>query len=332
MTLSRRLFTSTTAALVCGCISLRPSGAEEPTTSYPSRPITIIVPFAAGGPNDVVARITAEHMRLSLGQPLIVENVAGAGGSTGVGRAVRAAADGYTLSIGSVSTHVLNGAIYPLSFDSLSDFEPVAMIASSPLLIVAKKTMLATDFKELIAWLKANPDRATQAMFGAGNLSHIAGLHLQQTSGTRFAFVPYRGSGPAMQDLLAGQIDFMFDFAASATPQIRSGTIKAYAVTAKTRLGATPDVPTVDEAGLPGFHVSSWNAYWVPKGTPKAIIDKLNQAVVNALADPTVRQKLADLEQEIPPREQQTPEALDILQKDEKAKWWPIIKEANIKP
>jgi tripartite-type tricarboxylate transporter receptor subunit TctC len=298
---------------------------------YPSRPITMIVPFAAGGPTDTIARILAEHMRVSLDQPVILENVTGAAGSIGVGRVARAAGDGYTLVIGVWGTHVLNGAIYPLQYDLLKDFEPISLLASNPMVIVAKKVMPAKDLMELIAWLKANPDKASAGTTGTGGASHVAAILFQKETGTRFQFVPYRGLAPAMQDLVAGQIDMMIDNPATSLPQARAGTIKAYATTAKARLAAAPDIPTADEAGLPGFNVSQWTALWAPKGTPKDIIAKLNEAVVESLADKNVLVRLADLGQSIPPRDQQTPESLGAYQKAEIEKWWPIIKAANIK-
>jgi tripartite-type tricarboxylate transporter receptor subunit TctC len=298
---------------------------------YPSRPITMIVPFAAGGPTDTIARILAEHMRVSLDQPVILENVTGAAGSIGVGRVARAAGDGYTLVIGVWGTHVLNGAIYPLQYDLLKDFEPISLLASNPMVIVAKKAMPAKDLMELIAWLKANPDKASAGTTGTGGASHVAAILFQKETGTRFQFVPYRGLAPAMQDLVAGQIDMMIDNPATSLPQARAGTIKVYATTAKARLAAAPDIPTADEAGLPGFNVSQWTALWAPKGTPKDIIAKLNAAVVESLADKNVLARLADLGQSIPPRDQQTPESLGAYQKAEIEKWWPIIKEANIR-
>jgi tripartite-type tricarboxylate transporter receptor subunit TctC len=303
------------------------AGADAQT--YPSRPITLIVPFPAGGSTDAVGRVVAERMRASLGQPIVIENVGGAGGSIGVGRVARAAPDGYTLDVGQWDTHVANGATFPLAYDLMKDFEPVALISSNPFLILARKTLPADDLKGLVAWLKANPDKASQAIPTAG--SHVAGVLFQKQTDTRFAFVPYRGGGPAMQDLVAGQIDMMIIQAAVALPQVRGGAIKAYAVTAKSRFAAAPDVPTVDEAGLPGLHISGWFALFAPKGTPKPVIDRLNAAVVDALADPAIRARLADLGQEIPPREQQTPEALAAFHKAEVEKWWPIIKAANIK-
>ena len=303
------------------------AGAAAQT--YPSRPITLIVPFPAGGSTDAVGRILVERMRTSLGQPIVIENVGGAGGSIGVGRVARAAPDGYTLDIGQWDTHVANGATYPLTYDLMKDFEPIALISSNPFLVLARKTMPADDLKGLIAWLKANPDKATQAIPTAG--SHVAGILLQKQTDTRFAFVPYRGGGPAMQDLVAGQIDMMIIQAAVALPQVRGGAIKAYAVTARSRFAAAPGVPTVDEAGLPGLYISGWFALFAPKGTPKPVIDKLNAAVVDALGNANVRARLADLGQEIPPPEQQTPEALAAFHKAEVEKWWPIIKAANIK-
>ena len=291
----------------------------------------MVVPYSAGGPTDTIARIMAERMRGPLGQTIIVENTTGAAGTLGVGRVARAAPDGYTISIGHWGTHVVNGAIYPLQYDVFNDFEPVAMIASNPQLIVARKGVPAKDLKELVAWLKANSAKATQGTAGHGSGSHVSGVYFQSITGARFQFVPYRGAGPAMQDLVAGQIDLMIDQAANSLPQVRSGTIKAYAVTEKTRLAAAPDIPTVDEAGVPGLHISIWHALWMPKNTPKDIIAKLNAAVVESLADAGARQRLVDLGQEIPPRDMQTPQALAAHHKAEIDKWWPIIKAANIK-
>ena len=298
---------------------------------YPSRPITMIVPYAAGGPTDVIGRIVAEGMRASLGQSIIIENVGGANGSIGVGRVARAVGDGYTLSIGDWSTHVVNGAIYALSYDVLRDFEPVALLVSNPYLVVARKTMPANDLKGLIAWLKANPGNALVGTAGVGSPPHLGGVLLQNATATRLQFVPYRGGGPYMQDLVAGQIDMVIDNPANSLPQLRAGTIKAYAVTAKSRMAAAPDIPTVDEAGLPGCYLSNWKALWVPRSTPKDIIAKLNAAVVTALANPVVRQRLFELGQEIFPRGRQTPDALADFQKAEIDKWWPVIKAANIK-
>src|SRR5262244_4293099 len=245
--------------------------------SYPSRPVTMVVPFAAGGPADTIGRIVAEGMRAPLGQPVVVENVAGASGTIGVGRVAAAPADGYTSVLGNWATHALNGAMFALRYDLREDFEPVALVSSDPLLIVARKTMPANDLKEFIAWLKANPDQATQGTTGAGGISTVGGLFFRRATGTQFRFVPYRGGlGPAMQDLVAGQIDFMIDTAANSLPQVRAGTIKAYALTANTRLAAAPDIPTVDEAELPGLHALNWQALFVPKGAPQDIVARLN--------------------------------------------------------
>jgi tripartite-type tricarboxylate transporter receptor subunit TctC len=299
---------------------------------YPSRPVTIVVPFAAGGPTDVIARTIAQHMRTSLGQSVVVENVAGANGNIGVNRVARAAPDGYTLSIGHWSTHVVNGAVYTLQHDVVKDFEPVALIATNSYLIVARNDLPVIDLKGLIAWLKANPDKASEGTAGAGSPQHVSGIFFQNITGTRFQFVPYRGAAPAMQDLLAGQIDLIIDDPTNSLPHVRGGKIKAFAVTARSRLAAAPDIPTVDEAGLPGFYFSRWHALWAPKGTPRDVIAKLNAALVAALADPAVHARLTDLGQEIYPRELQTPDALAAHHRAEIERWWPIIKAAGIKP
>ena len=248
-------FSATLAAAVAGI-------ADAAAQAFPSRPITMIVPLATGGSTDVIGRIVAEGMRATLGQPVIVENVTGAGGTLGVGRVARAAPDGYTISIGHWGTHVVNGAIYPLQYDVFNDFEPVAMIATNPQVIVAKKAVPAQNLQELLAWLKANAATATQGTAGHGSASHISGVYFQNITGARFQFVPYRGAGPAMQDLVAGQVDLMIDQAANSLPQVRAGTIKAYAVTDKIRLPAAPDIPTVDEAGIPGLYISVWHGLW----------------------------------------------------------------------
>jgi tripartite-type tricarboxylate transporter receptor subunit TctC len=299
--------------------------------TYPARQISLVVGFSAGGPTDTIARILSERLQQSLGQSVIVENVTGASGSIAVGRVVHAAPDGYTINLGFLGTHVINAAVYHLPYDPLGDFEPVAMIATNPILIVARKTMPANSLSELIAWLKAHPSQATQGAGGIGTPAHVLGEMFQQVTGTKFQFVPYRGAAPAMQDLVAGQIDMMFDQFANALPQVRAGSIKAFAVTAKERSNLAPDVPTVDEAGLPGLYMDVWHGLWVPKGTPKAIIGKLNSAVVEALADPKVRQRFSEIGQEIPARDRQTPEGLGAYQKAEAEKWWPIVRAANMK-
>jgi tripartite-type tricarboxylate transporter receptor subunit TctC len=298
---------------------------------YPTRPITMVVPFSPGGPTDTIARIVSESMSRTLGQPLVVENRAGAGGSIAVGRVVHAAPDGYTLSIGHIGTHVINGAVYPLPYDLLSDLEPVAMIATNPQIIVSKIAVPAKDLKELIAWVKANQGKVAVGTGGAGTPAHISGVNFQNVTGTKLQIVHYRGSAPSMQDLIAGHIDLDFDQAAIALPQVLAGKIRAYAVTAKTRLRAAPEIPTVDEAGLPGFYMAVWHGIWVPKNTPREVIAKLNAAIVEALRDPSVQATLSGLGQEIPPREQQTSEALGSFHKAEIDRWWPIIKAAQIK-
>jgi tripartite-type tricarboxylate transporter receptor subunit TctC len=299
--------------------------------NYPTRAIAMIVPFPAGGATDTLARFLAEQMRPILGQPVIIENVAGAAGSIGVGRAVRSAADGYTLSIGTSTTHMLTGGLYALQFDLLKDLEPVIQIGSEPLLIVGKKSLPADDLKGLIAWLKANPDIASVGVAGVGATGHLTGISFQKETGTRFQFVPYRGNGPAMQDLLAEQIHFMIEPSSNFKSLVGAGSVKPYAITGRTRLPSSPAIPTADEAGLPGFFASLWYGLWVPRDTPKDIIARLNAVMMQVLADPTVQKRFAELGIEITPPAQQSPEALRAYQKAEAERWWPIIKAANIK-
>ena len=299
--------------------------------SYPSRPITMIVPFAAGGVTDIVARIVSERMKTSLGQPVIVENVSGAGGTIGVTRLFRAAPDGYTLAVGQWTSHVGAGAMYPVPFNYLSDFEPVSMLSTAPLWIIGRSNLPAKDLKELIVWLKANPDKASAATTGLGSGIHMCLVYFQNMTGTKFPLAPYRGAAPLMQDMVAGQIDLSCPEAGQTLPQYRAGSIKAYAVLTGTRWFAAPDVPTIDEAGVPGLHFPFWHGLWASKGTPKDVIAKLNAAAVEALADAGVRQRFSELGHEIAPRELQTPEALAAYHKAEIDKWWPIIKAANIK-
>jgi tripartite-type tricarboxylate transporter receptor subunit TctC len=317
---------------IIAAVALVGAIASAQAQSFPNKPVTIIVPFAAGGPTDSMARAISERMRQALGQPIVIENVTGAGGTIGVTRAVRSPADGYTISMGHLGTHVVNGAIYPLPYDLINDLEPVALLGANPMLIVSKNTLPAKTLLELIAWLKANQDKASIGTAGVGSGSHFSGVYFQSLIGTHVQYVPYRGTGPALQDLAAAQIDVIVDQASNALPQVLAGKIKGYAVTDTKRSSAAPDIPTVDEAGLPGFHVSLWSALWVPKGTPKDIIAKLNEAVKGALADAAVRKRLEEVGVEIPPVEKQTPEALRAHQRAEANKWWPVIKAANVRP
>jgi tripartite-type tricarboxylate transporter receptor subunit TctC len=298
---------------------------------YPARPITMIVPFPAGGATDSLARVLGEQMRGVLRQPVIIENIGGAAGSIGVGRAVRAPADGYTLSIGTSSTHVLTGGLYALPFDLLRDLEPVIQIGSEPLLIVGRKNLPADDLTGLITYLKGNPDKASVGIAGVGATGHLTGISFQKQTGTKFQFVPYRGNGPAMQDLLAEQIDFMIEPSSNFKSLVGAGSVKPFAITGRTRLPSSPDIPTADEAGLPGFFASLWYGLWVPRDTPKEIIAKLNATMVQVLADPATQNRLEQLGIQITPFVQQSPEALRAFQKAESERWWPIIKAANLK-
>jgi tripartite-type tricarboxylate transporter receptor subunit TctC len=299
--------------------------------SFPSHPITVIVPFSAGGPSDAMMRILAERMKVTLGRTILIENVTGAAGSIGVGRVVRSPPDGYTIGFGHLGTNVANGAIYKLGYDLVTDLAPVVLLPSNPMIIVSKTAVPAKSLRELLAWLKAQPIPPTAGTAGAGSGSHIAGLYFEKVSGIKLQFVPYRGTAPAMTDLIAGQIDLIVDQTSNSINQVRAGSIRAYAVTDDKRVDSAPEVPTTDEAGLPGFHMTLWSGLWVPKATPKAIIAKLNAAAVEALNDPAVRKQLENLGLQMPPREQLTPEALGAWQKAEIAKWWPMIRAANVK-
>jgi len=307
------------------------SVAGASAQNYPTKPITVIVPFPAGGPTDAILRNIGDRMRASLGQPLVAEYVTGASGTIGVGRGARAAPDGYTIVCGHVGTFVTSPAVYPVQYDVVKDFAPISLLPSNSYLIVGSKKLPPANLRELIAYIKANPGKVTAAIPGIATSPHLAGLHIQKLADSTLQYVPYRGTGPAMIDLIAGQIDLMIDQAQNSINHVRSGAIKAYAVAAPTRLASAPDIPTVDEAGAPGLYVSLWYGFWAPVGTPAPIIKKLSAAVQDALADPEVRSRLADLGMDIPPREQQTPEALAAKQKAEIDKWWPIIKAAGLK-
>ncbi|HLI99126.1 MAG TPA: tripartite tricarboxylate transporter substrate-binding protein [Bradyrhizobium sp.] len=321
------------AALAAGVVILGSviGPVADAAQPYPARPITMIVPFPAGGATDTLARYLAEQMRPALGQSIIIENVAGAAGTIGVGRAVRSSADGYTLSIGTSTTHMLTGGLYELPFDLLKDLEPVIYIGSEPLLIAGRKNLPADDLKGLIAYLKENPDRVSVGIAGVGAAGHLAGIAFRKETGTKFQFVPYRGNAPAMQDLLAGQIDFMMEPSSNFRSLIATDSIKPLAVTGQARLSASPTIPTVDEAGLPGFFASLWYGLWAPKDTPKEIVEKLNAVLRNVLADPVVQKRFDDLGIQISPREQQSPEALREFQKAESERWWPVIKASNLR-
>src|ERR1700682_3124119 len=322
----RRLLT----VLVATLVGLAGTGMAV-AQGYPARAMTMIVPFPAGGATDTLARFLAQRMRGILGQPVVIENVAGAAGSLGVGRAVRAAPDGYTLSIGTSTTHMLTGGLYALQFDLLKDLEPIVQIGSEPLLIVGKKSLPPKDLKGLIGYLQANPDAASVGIAGVGATGHLTGISFQKETGTRFQFVPYRGNAPAMQDLLAEQIDFMIEPSSNFQSLVRAGSVKPYAVTGRARLSWARDTPTADEAGVPNFFASLWYGLWVPKDTPKDVVAKLNASMVQVLADPPVRKRFDELGIGITPLVQQSPEALRAYQKAKAERWWPIIKAANIK-
>jgi tripartite-type tricarboxylate transporter receptor subunit TctC len=307
------------------------SGGNALAEKFPSHPITVIVPFSAGGPSDAMMRIMAERMKVTLGEPVLIENVTGAGGSLGVGRTVRSPPDGYTVGFGHLGTNVANGVIYKLGYDLVSDLEPVVLLPSNPMIIVSKNAVPAKSLGELLAWLKARPIPATAGTAGAGSGSHIGALYFESVTGIKLQYVPYRGTAPAMTDLIAGQIDLIVDQTSNSISQVRAGAIRAYAVTDTKRIESAPEIPTTDEAGLAGFHMTLWSGLWVPKNTPKDIVAKLNAAAVDALNDPAVRKQLENLGLQMPSRDRLSPEALGTWQKAEIAKWWPMLKAANIK-
>lgn len=318
--------------LTCAAALLAALTGVAAAQSYPSRPITMVVPYPPAGPTDTMARIFAERLKTSLGQPVVIENAGGAGGSIGVARVARAAADGYTISFGNVASHVFSSIVFKLQYDVLGDLDPLALMTISPMWLLARNGLPVKDLRELIAWLKANPDKATAAVIGSGSPGHLCGVYFQNSTGTRFQFVPYRGSAPAMQDMISGQIDLACLEASATRSQVRGGNLRAYAVFARERWPAAPEIPTVDEAGVPGLYIPFWHALWMPKGVPPEAVAKLTGAVVETLADPGVRARLAEMGVEIPPAAQQSPQALRAHHKAELDKWRPIIEQANIKP
>lgn len=315
-----RLLVALGLAIVAGV-----AGAQA--QSYPTRPITLVVPFPPGGSTDAAARIMAERMRAPLGQPIVIENVGGAGGSIAVGRVARAAPDGYTFDIGQWDTHV-GSIIYKLDYDLEKDFEPIALVSNNPQLMVAKKDLPADNLKDLVAWMKANPDKINFVNQNAA--ANVTGVMFEKLTRQKVQFIPYRGAGPAMTDLVSGTVDLLVVQGAVALPQIRGGKIKALANLSPQRSASMPDIPTADETGVPGLYMSGWFGFFAPKGTPKDVIAKLNAATVEALADPAIQKRFTELGLDVAPRAQQTPEGLAAFQKAEIEKWWPIIKAAGI--
>ena len=329
----RRLGTPTrraAAAGVAAAVALSGAWGTAAASSYPSRPVTVIVPFSPGGATDLLPRLFAERMRLEFGQPVVIENVGGAGGTIGLARAARAPPDGYTIVCGNWTTFVSNGAVYATSYDVVRDFQPVILLPGNPHVIAAKKELPPNNLAELVAWLRGNQDRVAMATSGVGTGGHFGAVLLKTLTGTEFPLVHYRGGGPALQDLLAGHVDLMTNQIAVFLPYMPAGALKVFAVLADRRLQQVPELPTADEAGLPGFHVANWNGLWAPRGTPREAVERLNAAVAKIMADPDVVATLEKLSYEIPPRGQLTPEALATLQKTEIDKWWPIIKAAGI--
>ena len=308
-------------------LALATIAANAQAQTFPSRQITLVVPFPPGGSTDVAARIMADRMRAQLGQPIIIENVGGAGGSIAVGRVARAAPDGYTIDIGQWDTHV-GSIIYKLDYDLQKDFEPIGLLSVNPQLLVARKDLPADNLKDLVAWMKANPGKINFVNQNAA--ANVSGVLFEKLTGQKLHFIPYRGAGPAMTDLVSGQVDLLVVQGAAALPQIRAGKIKAIANLSPQRSASIPDIPTSDEGGVSGFYMSGWFGFFAPKSTPKDVIATLNNAMVQALADPAVRARFTELGLDVATREQQSPEGLAAFQKAEVDKWWPIIKEAGI--
>lgn len=302
------------------------------TQSFPNRPITVVVPFPAGGSTGAMARILLEPMQAVLGQPIIIENVGGAGGSLGAGRVARAAPDGYTICFSHMQTHVLNGAVLSLSYDVVADFEPLALIADTPQIVVTRTAFPANDLKELIGWLKANPNKGTSGAVGIGGPSDISAFQFKQMTGTSFQSVPYRGGGPLLADLVSGQIDINFGQASTYIGAVRNGQLKALATQAKERWWGAPEVPTAEEAGVPGLYYSTWHGLWTPKGTPSDIVDRINVAANAAMADAEVQKRIVALGMDLPPKDQASPAAFAAFHKSEVEKWYPIVKAAGVKP
>jgi tripartite-type tricarboxylate transporter receptor subunit TctC len=299
--------------------------------AYPSRPITMIVALPAGGGVDALARILAEHMRGTLGQPIVVENMGGAGGTLSIARVVRSAPDGYTIGMGTLGQYVVSGAVYTLGFDMLADLAPVALLPDVPYWMIARKTLPPNTLPELVAHLKVNPDKLSATSVGTASVARFCGMFFQKQTGTAFRFVPYRGGAPALQDLVAGQVDLSCDLAANSLGQFKNGNVKAYAVMSKSRWFAAPTVPSADEAGVPGLYVGTWHGLWMPKGTPDDVIARVNAAARAAMNDPGVKQRIADLGMNLPPREIETPAAFAAFHKSEVEKWYPIVKASGVK-